>query len=79
MKVRRERGRCVYMPTDSTSISVVDSWLKENVLSLNRCFFFFFFFFCFFFYESLYVMHTGHTITTQLIPVCALLNTTTSI
>ena len=39
----------------------------------------FFFFFFFFFYESLYMMHTGHTITTQLIPVCALLNTTTSI
>ena len=39
----------------------------------------FFIFFIFFFYESLYMMHTGHTITTQLIPVCALLNTTTSI
>ncbi len=30
-------------------------------------------FFLFFFYENLYVMHTGHTIATQLIPVCALL------
>ena len=38
MKVRKERGRCVYMPTDSTSVSVVDSWLKEDVLSLNRCY-----------------------------------------
>ena len=45
MKVRSERGRealyigCVYMPTDSASISVVDSRyerLKEDVLSLER-------------------------------------------
>ena len=38
MKVRKERGRCVYMPTDSTSFFVVDSWLKEDVLSLDRCY-----------------------------------------
>ena len=45
MKVRSERGRealyieCVYMPTDSTSISVVDSCyekLKEDVLSFRE-------------------------------------------
>ena len=45
MKVRSEMGRealyigCVYMPTDSTSISVVDSCyerLKENVLSFRE-------------------------------------------
>ena len=44
MKIRSERGRealylgCVYMPTDSTSISVMDSCyerLKEDVLSLR--------------------------------------------
>ena len=45
MKVRSERGRealyigCVYMPIDSTSISVVDSCyerLKEDVLSFRE-------------------------------------------
>ena len=47
MKVRSERGRealyirCVYMPTDSASISVVDSRyeaerLKEDVLSFRE-------------------------------------------
>ena len=45
MKVRGERGRsalyigCVYMPTDSTSVAVVESCygrLKEDVLSLEK-------------------------------------------
>ena len=45
MKVRSEKGRealytgCVYMPTDSASISVVDSCyerLKEDVLSFKE-------------------------------------------
>ena len=45
MKVRSERGRealyigCVYMPTDSTNISVVDSCyerLKQDVLSFRE-------------------------------------------
>ena len=45
MKIRSERGRealyigCVYMPTDSTSISVMDSCyerLKEDVLSFRE-------------------------------------------
>ena len=45
IKLRSERGRealyigCVYMPTDSTSISVMDScheWLKEDVFSFKK-------------------------------------------
>ena len=45
MKIRSERGRealyigCVYMPTDSTSVSVMDSCyerLKEDVLSFRE-------------------------------------------
>ena len=45
MKVRGERGRsalyigCVYMPTDSTSVAVVESCygrLKEDVLSFRE-------------------------------------------
>ena len=43
MKVHGGRGRsdlyigCVYMPTDSTSVAVVDSnRLKEDVLALER-------------------------------------------
>ena len=45
MKVRGERGRsalyigCVYMPTDGTSVAVVESCygrLKEDVLSLEK-------------------------------------------
>ena len=44
MKIRSERGRealyigCVYMPTDSTSVSVMDSYerLKEDVLSFRE-------------------------------------------
>ena len=45
MKIRSERGRealyigCVYMPTDSTSVSVMDScyeMLKEDVLSFRE-------------------------------------------
>ena len=45
MKMRSERGRealyigCVYMPTDTSSISVVDSCyerLKEDVLSFRE-------------------------------------------
>ena len=45
MKVSSESGRkalykgCVYMPTDSTSISVVDSYyerLKDDVLSFTE-------------------------------------------
>ena len=44
MKIRSERGRealylgCVYMPTDSTGISVMDSYydrLKEDIHSLR--------------------------------------------
>ena len=42
MKVRSERGRealyigCVYMPTDSASISVVDSCYEKMYLVLGR-------------------------------------------
>ena len=52
----------------------------NKIIKISLCHIVFFcFFVCLFFYESLYMMHTGHTITIQLIPVCALLNTTTSI
>ena len=45
MKIRSERGRealyigCVYMPTDSTSVSVINSYyerLKEDELSFRE-------------------------------------------